>query len=77
VTDSVIPNIQNQVDAVRALTPPSGDEDQVKSFLDAAQQALDKAEADPSLFFEGSQNDPFAKANKLASDYGLKVCGQG
>jgi len=77
ITDSVIPNIQNQIDAIRALTPPSGDEDQVKAIVDAAQQALDKAKADPSAFFQGGKNDPFAKANKLASDYGLKVCGQG
>lgn len=74
--DTLIPNIQNQVDAIRALTPPSGDEDQVKAITDAAQQAIDQAKSDPSSLFQNG-NDPFAKADKLATDYGLKVCGEG
>ncbi len=76
VTDTVIPNIQGQIDAIAALSPPSGDEDQVQGIVDAAQSALDKAKADPSLITdEGSASDPFTEANKLADAYGLDKCG--
>jgi len=76
VTDTVVPNIQGQIDAIGALSPPAGDEDQVQAIVDAAQSALDKAKADPSLLTEqGSGSDPFAEADKLADDYGLDACG--
>lgn len=75
VTDTVIPNIQTQIDGIEALTPPSGDEDQVTAITDAAQSALDKAKADPSVITDPSGgSDPFAEANKLATDYGLDQC---
>jgi hypothetical protein len=49
-SDTLVPNIQGQIDDVRALPPPQGDEEQVSAFLDSAQQALDKVEQDPSRF---------------------------
>jgi hypothetical protein len=75
VTDTVLPNIQNQVDGIRALTPPDGDEDQVTAIVDAAQRAIDEAEKDPGILTQGGGPDPFAEANKLAEDYGLQKCG--
>lgn len=48
-TDTIIPNVQQQIDGIDALTPPSGDESQVKAITDAAQSALDKAKSDPTL----------------------------
>jgi hypothetical protein len=75
VTDTVVPNIQGQIDGLSALSPPSGDEDQVQAILDAAQSALDKVKADPSLITQQAQSDPFAEANRLAQAYGLDKCG--
>jgi hypothetical protein len=75
VTDTLIPNIQSQIDGIEALPAPSGDEDQVKAITDAAQSALDKAKADPSVLTDqGGGSDPFAQANKLAKSYGLDQC---
>lgn len=74
VTDTVVPEIQGEIDAIRALTPPEGDEDEVSAILDAAQEALDEIEQDPSSLQSGN---PFKEANQLGQDYGLKVCGQG
>jgi hypothetical protein len=75
VTDTVIPGVQQQIDGVEALTPPAGDEDQVNAITDAAQSALDKAKADPSLLTDqGGGSDPFAEANNLAKAYGLDAC---
>jgi len=78
VTETALPNTQEQIDQIEALPPPEGDEDQVNAILDAAQSGIDETKADPSLLREGGGGaDPFAEANKLAADYGLKVCGQG
>jgi hypothetical protein len=77
VTDTVIPKVQSQIDAIGNLPAPSGDEDEVQAIIDAAQSTLDKAKADPSLLTDqgGGQSDPFAKADKLANAYGLDKCG--
>jgi hypothetical protein len=76
-TDTAIPNIQSQIDGIKALTPPAGDEDQVNAIIAAAQSDLDKAKADPSVLTDQGPSDPFADANKLANAYGLTVCGSG
>lgn len=70
-TDSAVPIIQEQIDQLRALGIPSGDEDQVNAFLDSAQSDNDKLEADPSLL----TSNLFADTNKLAHQYGLTECG--
>jgi hypothetical protein len=74
-TDTIIPNIQQQIDGLDALPAPSGDEDQVQAIVDAAQSALDKAKQDPSVLTDQGGSDPFAQANKLADAYGLTKCG--
>jgi hypothetical protein len=77
VVEVVIPNIQKQVDGISALAPPEGDEDQVGAIVDAAQQAIDQLEEDPSAITGGGSGpDPFDEANQLAQDFGLQVCGQ-
>lgn len=75
--DTLIPNIQQQIDGLKALPPPAGDEDQVNAILTAAQSGLDKAKQDPSLITSQGGSDPFAQANKLANAYGLTKCGSG
>lgn len=73
-TDTLIPVVQQEIDGIKALPPPSGDEDKVNAIISAAQSALDKGKQDPStLVSQGS--DPFAQANKLANAYGLTKCG--
>lgn len=78
VTDTVIPSVQSQIDGIKALGAPTGDEAQVKAIVDSAQSALDKAKADPTLMLQNnSKNDPFAEANQLTKSYGLTACGGG
>ena len=73
-TDTLIPTVQTEIDGVKALGAPKGDEAQVKAIVDTAQTALDKGKADPTQLIQGN-SDPFAKANKLANAYGLTECG--
>lgn len=74
VTDNVTPTIQTELDAIRALGAPAGDEQTVNAILAAADSGLQRLQADPSLLTTG---DPFGEANQLADDYGLTVCGTG
>lgn len=73
VTETLVPEIQGQIDDIRALTPPEGDEDEVSAILDAAQDGVDQIEQDPSSV--QGEDDPFQEANQLAKDYGFKKCG--
>jgi hypothetical protein len=69
--ESVVPSVQRQIDQIRDLGAPSGDEDQVNKILDTVQADIDKAKSATTL-----PDDPFADGNALATQYGLKVCGQ-
>ena len=66
------PNIQSQIDGVKALGAPSGEEQQVSSALELSQQTLEKIEANPELAF--GKQDPFAAAGKQLHALGLKEC---
>ena len=73
-TQTLIPNIQQQINGIKALPAPSGGEAQVTAIVTAAQAALDKGKADPQILVSNGQ-DPFAPVNKLANAYGLTKCG--
>jgi len=76
ITETVIlPNVQQQAEEIRDLGAPEGDEDQVDELVTALEDAVAEGEDDPESLFKGS-TDPFGKVNKLASDYGFKVCGE-
>jgi hypothetical protein len=68
----LVPNVQSQIDGVKALGAPSGEEQQVNSALELSQQALEKVEANPELAF-GKEN-VFAAAGKQLHALGLKKC---
>ncbi len=72
-TDTLVPNVQNQIDDVRALKEPKDDEDEVNAMLDDAEKALDTIAKDPSVLT--GDEDPFATVNKQLTAYGLTVCG--
>jgi hypothetical protein len=75
VTDTLVPEVQSQLDAIKALGPPEGAEDEATKIVDEAQSALDEIKADPSAITQGK--DPFAQANADAQAFGMKECGQG
>jgi hypothetical protein len=67
-----VPNIQSQIDGVKALGAPSSEEQQVSSALEFSQQTLEKIEANPELAF--GKKDTFAAAGKQLHALGLKEC---
>jgi hypothetical protein len=68
----LVPNIQSQINGVKALGAPSGEEQQVSSALELSQQTLEKIEANPELAF--GKSDTFAAAGKQLHALGLKEC---
>ncbi len=72
VTGTLIPEVEQQVSDIEALDVPEDEVEQVNAILDAAQEGLDEAKADPASL--AGNADPFAQANRLASDYGLTEC---
>ena len=75
--DELVPNIRNQIDALRELAPPAGDEDEVDAILTAAEDGVEAIEQDPASAFNDGSADPFDEANQLAAEYGLTACGSG
>jgi len=73
LTGLVVPNIQSQIDGIKALGAPSGDEATVTNFLGLAQADLNKVKSDPALL-AGGKSDPFADFAKVAHPYGLTAC---
>jgi hypothetical protein len=75
VEHTLVPNVQSQVNQLRALKPPPGDAATVNEILDTAQADVNTAKQDPSTL---ASNQPvFKDATRLASDYGLEACGSG
>jgi hypothetical protein len=71
----VLPAVRQQVEGVKALGAPSGEEAEVEAITDSAEEAVEKGEEDPAALTT-EKADPFAKANKLAREYGLTTCGE-
>ncbi len=69
----LIPRISDELESIRALGPP---DEEAEAVLDAAEEGLEKGEEDPIQFLQEESNGPFAKANKLAREYGLTKCGE-
>jgi hypothetical protein len=66
------PAIQGQIDAIKALGAPAGDEKTVAKILGLAQGALEKVKIEPRIVSTG--NDVFAAFAKVAHPYGLTAC---
>jgi hypothetical protein len=73
VTQTVIPNVQRQIDGIEALGAPEGDEATVEAITSEAQSALNEAKKDPNVM-TGDGPGPFVKADKFANSYGLTAC---
>jgi hypothetical protein len=70
-SDTIVPNIQKQVDGVKALGAPAGEEAQVNQLITTVQGDIDELKADPSKI---QDNSLFAEANKQSRALGLDEC---
>ena len=74
-SDNLVPNIQGQIDAIRALGIPEGDEELINATLDDAQEAIDQIEQDPSQLEAGPAGRQLQAAGNELQQYGFKKCG--
>ena len=72
-TETLAPGVQGEIDEIRELPPPAGDEEEIARILDSAQEGVDRIEAKGGLIVGGG--GPFLEANLLAKKYGLRECG--
>jgi len=73
VAEVLVPNLNGQIEDIRALGAPEGDEEQVEEILVSLEGAADEIEDDPSVVFEG---EVLKEPSKLAESYGFEVCGE-
>lgn len=78
VSEWLVPLIRAEIDELRALGAPSGEEDRIDAILEALEDVIGKAAADPGryLYEQGNFKYPYREAEKLATAYGIEACGQ-
>jgi len=73
--DILVPLVSSQVEEIRALGTPEGDEGEVDEILTGAEEAVEEGEEDPATLI-GNEPGKFKEVNKQAREYGLTVCGE-
>ncbi len=74
VAKVLAPAVEQEVAEVRALGAPRGDGKQVDAILSAVEEGLEEVEEDPGV--AANTEDQFRRSYKLATEYGLKICGR-
>jgi len=69
VTDEIVPNIESQIDDLRALD----DSEELQSALDEAEEILGEIEDEPDIFIQADE-DPFTDVNDELTELGLSEC---
>lgn len=75
VNTVVAPNVTREIDEIRAIGAPKGDEERVEAIIAALEEGLEKTREKPELALSANR-EIFAQAIKLATAYGLTVCGE-
>jgi hypothetical protein len=70
----LVPNLEREIDEIRALGAPSGDEKRIEEIFAAWEEGIEVAENDPAAVKHSSEAI-FGVASRLAKEYGLEVCG--
>lgn len=70
---TIAPALGYEVRSVRVLVLPRSDIDAVLRVLDSWQRQIEDAEVDPEGFVSAS--NPFARTERMAREFGFRVCG--
>jgi hypothetical protein len=71
----LLPEIQDEIDAIRALGAPQGDEERVTAILSALEEGIRATEAKQPITTATQVYRSFQRGDDLASEYGLGDCG--
>jgi hypothetical protein len=76
VLNTAVPDFREELEEIRSLTPPHGDEQRVAAIYDAVEAAVDQLEANPQSFADDAAvRRTFAEARRVGRAYGLRECG--
>jgi hypothetical protein len=70
----VVPALDGEVKAIRALGPPEGDEAEVEAILRATERGIAQIESRPRALEDGAP-PALRTAQRLAERYGSQQCG--
>jgi hypothetical protein len=70
----VVPALESELRAIRAIGAPEGDEGEVEAILRATEQGIAAIERDPRGLLDGIPA-PLRRAQGLAEAYGSRQCG--
>lgn len=71
---ALLPTVEDEIEKVRALGAPAGDEESVESMLSAQLQAVEEAKQVKQVEFPDGLQKYFAEPRSLLEDYGLSEC---
>lgn len=71
------PAVQKQIDRIRALGAPPGDEEEIEAFLVALEADIDAIENGAALKSPDQLDGKFRSSGRLASAYGIEACAYG
>lgn len=75
VGDVMVPNIKREIEELRALGIPDGDEEKVEAIVAALEEGQETAENNPKVVTSASSDTVFGIASRIAGEYGLETCG--
>ena len=71
----VMPNVTREIDEIRTVGAPEGDEERVEEIIVALEEGLEKTRENPQLALSANR-EIFAEAIKFAAAYGLTICSE-
>lgn len=78
VSTLLIPTLEEEMDRLRALGAPTGDETKIQRILRLSENAITEAKEEPESYVAGedyrSGSEHYGDANQLARKYGMKKC---
>lgn len=69
----LLPLLKQQRDDFKAIGTPRGDQDEIELLIEALEEAIENLEKTPTL--AGSSKNLLTKVDRIALQYGFKVCG--
>lgn len=75
ITDVLVPEFRDTINAIRGLGFPEGDEVALEEMLTETEEVLAELAADPGATLTMSMS-PFTSVNIKLKDYGLTVCAE-
>jgi hypothetical protein len=75
-SEVAIPKLREEIEAIRALGVPEGDEQPIEAILAAAARGIEQIRRNPEVLI-GAAPPALRKAGRLARRYGSRECGSG